>query len=404
MKREVAILLAFIKDKLSLMALFITNTALIILFFNLFLKSNEWMYPVLISSVIFIPYLIAQWFSYRKLMLMLDISEVIIPDEIYTNTQYIKKVNSTLIRIHKNYNYKLNKEMQNNIEFRRFISQFIHAMKTPVTVIELAIQRCKDNLYNEAKEDAEYTLKDTINNTINNTIKNTIEDISEENTRQLEMLNNLLEYLRLEEFSKDYTPVPVDLLSELTQVINSKKRSFIYNNVRPNILTDKQPIRKNRVNEVDNEVDNEVNNEVNDTSEVTTTEEASSKKDLVEIFTDVKWNRIMLDQIISNAIKYSAATDKMKTVDFSITHVGDKTILTISDGGMGIPKQDIAKVMDAFFTGDNGRRMKNATGIGLYIVKLISENLGHEIHIESQVGVGTKVKITYRNIQNYRLI
>ncbi len=359
MKQEAAILLAFIKDKLALLILYITNTALITLFFNLSLKSTEWLYPILISSVIFIPYLIVEWFSYRKLILMLDFSETNMPDEIYTNTQYIKKVNSSIIKIHRRYNNKLNEEMQKNIEFRRVISQFVHAMKTPVTVIELALQRCKDSI---DEEEGECAVIDTIN------------DISEENTRQLEMLNNLLEYLRLEEFSKDYTPVEVDLYSELTQVINSKKKSFIYNNVCPNIIIDKMSEEKDKVNYK------------------------------VEILTDVKWNRIMLDQIISNAIKYSATTEKMKTIDFTISQFQDKTILNISDYGMGIPQQDIPKIMEPFFTGENGRKMKNSTGIGLYIVKLISENLSHEILIESQVGVGTQVKIIYHKNQNNRLI
>lgn len=369
MKREVAILLNFMKDKLSLLVIFIINTVLITLFFNLSIKSNEWIYPIILSSAIFIPYLIVQWFSYRKLMLMIDFAENNIPYEIYTNTQYIKNVNSALIGIHRRYNKKLNEEMQKNIEFRRFISQFIHAMKTPVTVIELAIQTFKDNLCNQVNE---------------NTIYNTIEDISQENTRQLEMLNNLLEYLRLEEFSKDFTPVSVDLYSELTQVINGKKRSFIYSNVCPNILIDKISIEKD---------------EVKDNSEIPT--KISFKKDKAEVLTDVKWNRIMLDQIISNAIKYSAATDKMKKIDFNISQFEEKTILSIRDYGMGIPGQDLPKVMDAFFTGENGRRMKNATGIGLYIVKLISENLGHEILIESQVGLGTQVKIIYHKRSSF---
>jgi signal transduction histidine kinase len=368
MKREAAVLLAFIKDKLSLLALFAANTILITLFFTVYLESNEWLYPIIISCTIFIPYIIVQWVSYRRLMSMLDFSETAIPEEIYTNTEYLKKINLTLINIHRLYNNKLNAQMQKNIEARRFVSQLVHAMKTPVTVIELATQKYKENLENK---DSEYDLSDIT------------DDISKENQRQLEMLNNLLEYLRLEEFSKDYTPVSTDLYSELTQIINNKKRSFIYGNVRPNISINSSLSDKNVME--------------NSSSE----KKAASK---AEIITDIKWNRIMLDQIISNAIKYSAAAEKMKTVDFSILQMEDKTILTVSDKGIGIPPQDIPKVMDAFFTGDNGRKMKNATGIGMYIVKLISENLGHEIHIESQVGVGTRIEIIYHKIQNNRLI
>lgn len=341
MKREFLLLLAFLKDQLSLFILFIFNTAVIILFFNLSFNSTEGLYPACLSAVIFSPYLLVRYFSYRKIMLLCEIGEVNVPDEIYTNKEYIKKINSTLIKIHRLYNKRLNEENQKNLEFKRFISQFIHAMKTPVTVIGLAVQKSRDTDEGQNSEGC----------------MNTIQDISEENQRLLDMLNNLLDYLRINEFNKDYTPVSADLYQELTKVINGRKRSFIYSNVRPDVLT--------------------------------------GPTGRAEVLTDLKWNAVMLDQIISNAIKYSRAEGKMKKIDFSIEVQADRTVLHIRDYGLGIPPQDIPRLTEPFFTGENGRKMKNATGIGLYVVRLISESLGHKVVIESQAGTGTCVSVVY---------
>ncbi len=358
MKREIWIFLSFLKDKLLLFLLFFFNTLVIILFFNLSLNSSEWFYPCVLSAFVFGPYIFLEYLSYRKIVNMCDIGETSMPDEVYSGNNIIKKLNSTLIKIYKNYNVQLFEEKQKNLDFSRFISQFIHAMKTPVTVINLAVKNTPDIPCYSEKECS---------------LSSTIKDISEENQRQLEMLNNLLEYLRINEFNKDYKPVTVDLYSELIGIINSKKRSFIYNNVKPNIV--------------------------------------STEVQKAEVLTDSKWNAVMLEQIISNAIKYSnkyedadintafvensSASNKMKVIDFGITINENSTVLSIQDYGIGIPAQDLQKVMDPFFTGENGRKMKNATGIGLYIVKLISHGLGHEVILESEPGVGTRVSIIY---------
>lgn len=348
MKQKLSLVLTFIKDKIFLFAVFIVNTAALILFFNLSLNSSEWFYPGLISVFIFLPYIGSQYIAYRKLILLCDAGETNQPDEFYTNNEYIKKVNSTLINLHKSYNIRLSEEQQKNLDFRRFISQFVHAMKTPVTVINLAVQKSKEF---ECKEAADCKLN------------NVIADISEENNRQLGMLNNLLDYLRINEFSKDYTPVTVDLNHELIALINSKKRSFIYGNVRPNLI--------------------------------------GFNSEGCMVLTDIKWNLVMLDQIISNSIKYSGAKSDMKRIDFVITCDEEKTCLSIRDYGIGIPPQDISRVTEPFFTGQNGRSMKNATGIGLYIVKLIAEGLGHKLEIESKPDEGTTVSVTYYNLKSY---
>ncbi|WP_374709381.1 ATP-binding protein [Desmospora profundinema] len=66
------------------------------------------------------------------------------------------------------------------------------------------------------------------------------------------------------------------------------------------------------------------------------------------------------------------------------------------DEGPGIPPQDLPRVFDPFFTGENGRRFAQATGMGLYLVKQVVDALGHEIQIQSPPEGGTSVRVTYR--------
>ena len=95
----------------------------------------------------------------------------------------------------------------------------------------------------------------------------------------------------------------------------------------------------------------------------------------------------MIEQILSNAIKYTYAG--------TIKIYNDKEKLYIEDTGIGIKKEDLPRIMEKGYTGYNGRQDKKASGIGLYLSKKIMDYLGHEISIESNVGVGTRVCIDF---------
>jgi len=84
MKQELSIIYNFLKDKLSLILIYFINTAVIILFFNLSLGSREWIYPCLLSLVIFAPYLIIQYYLYRTLMIICETGETNLPEEVYS--------------------------------------------------------------------------------------------------------------------------------------------------------------------------------------------------------------------------------------------------------------------------------------------------------------------------------
>ena len=115
----------------------------------------------------------------------------------------------------------------------------------------------------------------------------------------------------------------------------------------------------------------------------------------VTVYTDAKWLEFMLNQILSNSIKYK--DDNKDTSVIRISAVQDKKSieLRIYDNGIGISGSDIPRVFDKSFTGENGRRYSKATVMGLYIVKKMCDKMGHDIYIESAIGEYTEVKMTF---------
>lgn len=106
-----------------------------------------------------------------------------------------------------------------------------------------------------------------------------------------------------------------------------------------------------------------------------------------EVLTDEKWLLFAIEQVLSNALKY---TNKGR---IAIYGYGDTKTLVIEDTGIGIAKEDLSRVFEKGFTGHNGRTDKKSTGIGLYLSKRVLTKLSHTIAIESEVGRFTRVTI-----------
>lgn len=104
------------------------------------------------------------------------------------------------------------------------------------------------------------------------------------------------------------------------------------------------------------------------------------------IVTDEKWFTFVLEQLISNALKYT------KQGQIAIYMQGNS--LVIEDTGIGIPAEDIPRIFEKGFTGYNGRENKKSTGIGLYLCKNIMDKLQWNIAVTSKVGAGTKIYLT----------
>ncbi|MGH4122243.1 MAG: sensor histidine kinase [Clostridium sp.] len=109
-----------------------------------------------------------------------------------------------------------------------------------------------------------------------------------------------------------------------------------------------------------------------------------------KVITDEKWITFVLEQILSNALKYTKSGSISIYVEGSL----EKTLI-IEDTGIGIASEDIPRVFERGFTGYNGRMDKKSTGIGLYLCKEIISRLSHKVSITSEIGKGTKVAIDF---------
>lgn len=111
------------------------------------------------------------------------------------------------------------------------------------------------------------------------------------------------------------------------------------------------------------------------------------------VTSDEKWLSFVLSQLITNAVRYTSS--ERGKIYFTGYRQDTDVILEIRDEGIGIPGSDLPRVFDPYFTGENGRRYQESTGMGLYLVKQICSKLGHDLSIESTVGEGTTVRIQF---------
>jgi len=158
-------------------------------------------------------------------------------------------------------------------------------------------------------------------------------------------LNILLEYLRINNVATDFRFEQVDGRTLLNRLVKKYAIQFIQKNIAVEIIGD------------------------------------------VTLKTDARWLGVALEQVINNAVKY---TDRGR-VTITLSDQGIK----ISDTGIGILAEDIPRLFSHGFTGYNGRLDKKASGLGLYLAKLILDKLDFQIEVTSQVGVGSTLIITH---------
>ncbi|NJI53680.1 two-component system sensor histidine kinase YxdK [Bacillus subtilis] len=207
-----------------------------------------------------------------------------------------------------------------------YMNQWVHQVKTPLSVINLIIQEEDEPVFEQIKKEV----------------------------RQIEFgLETLLYSSRLDLFERDFKIEAVSLSELLQSVIQSYKRFFIQYRVYPkmNVCDDHQ------------------------------------------IYTDAKWLKFAIGQVVTNAVKYSAG--KSDRLELNVFRDEDRTVLEVKDYGVGIPSQDIKRVFDPYYTGENGRRFQESTGIGLHLVKEITDKLNHTVDISSSPGEGTSVRFSF---------
>ncbi len=120
------------------------------------------------------------------------------------------------------------------------------------------------------------------------------------------------------------------------------------------------------------------------------------------VLTDSKWLEFILNQIISNSIKYKK--NEKSYIKITVKDKMNLTTLIIEDNGIGIPLSDLSRVFNKSFTGKNGRIKSSSTGMGLFIVKKMCDKLGHKISIESEENEQTRVYITFDKNDFYNVV
>lgn len=115
------------------------------------------------------------------------------------------------------------------------------------------------------------------------------------------------------------------------------------------------------------------------------------KKTEAKVVSDTKWLSILLEQVISNALKYT------KSGEITILYDKKTNKLTVKDTGIGIPSSDIKKIFDRGYSGFNGRLNEKSSGLGLYMVGKIAEILNVEIEVKSELNAGSEFSFIFKN-------
>ncbi|WP_390620948.1 winged helix-turn-helix domain-containing protein [Brevibacillus massiliensis] len=224
------------------------------------------------------------------------------------------------------YQAKIHEYDRKKREHVTFISQWVHQMKTPLSVISLTVQEEDDPRAQSIREEADRLAKG------------------------LEMV---LYATRMDVFEQDFRVERVVLRELVHKVIQENKRLFIRNYVYPDLQVEPG----------------------------------------LTVESDAKWLFFVVGQLITNAIRYSSGSQQNVTVSSTIR--GCDVVLEVRDRGVGIPSGDIKRIFRPFFTGENGRVFQESTGMGLYLVKEICTRLNHQVEVESEVGVGTAMRIVF---------
>lgn len=181
-------------------------------------------------------------------------------------------------------------------------------------------------------------------------------NIREETERMKFGLNTVLYMARLRTIEEDFQVKAVELAKVVQEVNQENKRFYIRNEVYPQV---------------------------------------AEAREGITVYTDEKWLYFILAQLINNGVKYS--TGKSQRLIVSIYEREEAVVLEVTDFGIGIPQTDVKRVFSAFYTGESGRKYRESTGMGLYLIKEIAAHLQYALEIDTEVGKGTTFRIIFKS-------
>lgn len=322
----------YLKDKIIIIVLVILTYFIILSFMIGFKIINE--FQICFTVIYFLLFIILFLYDYlRKYFFYKDmLSKLDMLDEKYLICELVSKPNFLDGEILYQMLYEINKSMNENIrDYREKINDFKEYVELWIHEVKIPLSALI--LYTHNKKTSKALVKEI------NKVDNYLEQI--------------LYYIRSENTEADYIIKEVDLNKVIRDVMLKNKDILLERNI-----------------------------------EIT-----SNVRDL-KVLTDYKWVEFMVNQVISNSMKYMRDIENKK-IEIQAYKEDHHIVLEILDNGMGIPKSDIPRVFNKTFTGQNGRKVPGSTGMGLYIVSNLCKKLGHKIEIESIEGEYTKVKFVF---------
>lgn len=112
------------------------------------------------------------------------------------------------------------------------------------------------------------------------------------------------------------------------------------------------------------------------------------------VLSDEKWLYFIFEQLLNNSLKYASIEDN---ISIYCKTYKNYLQLRVEDTGCGIKKEDLNRIFNKGFTGNNGRNNAKSTGLGLYLVKELCDKLGHKIDVDSEYNQYTKITITFKD-------
>lgn len=322
----------FLRDYASFIVFQLLLVGFIMVLYGLdgFRNVDTAIYSFCISLVLLASFLLVRYLMRQRYLLKISQLPKTMEDVLQKNAKTPEAIQTEkyMHELYRLYQHELHSLYASQKRHDQFMNQWVHQMKTPISVIELLLQ-------DERPLDKR--------------------NVQEEIDRLRRGLDMVLVNARLENFEEDMQVEQVAVKTIVTATVNENKRLFITKRVFPEIHIE---------------------------------------DDLI-VASDSKWLRFIIGQFVTNAVKYTFEANKKIVI--SAVKRDDHVQLAICDEGIGIPASDLSRVTKAFFTGENGRKTGESTGMGLYLAKEICEKLGHELNITSEVGIGTIVTVTFTN-------
>ncbi len=321
----------FLRDHLDIILLYLFNSVLLSYAYHRldgFQTTGGILYFLFLSLFLLLLLMVLRYVRKRKLYKALNRAPDSLEDMVETETtdaetnaffRYNRKCYET-------YQRQMNDWKEENGRWQSHLMQWIHQMKTPVSVIRLMVQ-------SDAKQ------IDTFG-------------VLYELDRLQNQMDLMLGLARAGQVKNDLVIEEISLEELLQEVIRKNKRLFIQYQVFPRVEYADQAL----------------------------------------IHSDRKWLAFVMEQLLHNAVKYSSAGSG---IEIHIKKEGSYVSLTIRDEGIGIRPRDLPRIFELYYTGSNGRENDQSSGIGLYLVKTVLDDLGHKIEIESEAGKGTVVSIVF---------